>query len=140
MTKKTKLPRGTPAWFEMVGTLMSEFAAAASLPPELNVSLVEHYTDGDEIGDSLVQGIRFDIVDGRPSFRIGAGRDERADVAVEVIAAVAHELNVLQSDDPACAAAIDQAVVAGNMRVDGDPSQFGEWLDAVHNPIVDRAI
>jgi hypothetical protein len=140
MTKKTKLPQGTPAWFEMVGTLMSEFAAAVSLPPELNVSLVERYTDGDEIGDGLVQGIRFDIVDGRPSFRIGAGRDERADVAVEVTAAVAHELNVLQSDDPAYAAAIDQAVVAGNMRVNGDPSRFGGWLDAVHNPIVDRTI
>jgi len=24
------------------------------------------------------------------------------------------------------------------MRVDGNPSQMGGWLDAVHDPIVDR--
>ena len=140
MTKEVKLPQGTPAWFEMVGTLMNEFAAGASLPPELNVSLVERYTDGVEIGYGLVQGIRFDIVNGRPSFRIGAGRDERADVIVEITAAVARELNLIQSHDSTYPAAWDRAVAAGNMRIHGDPSRLGGWLEAVHDPIVDRTI
>lgn len=140
MIIETKLPQGTLEWFEMAGTLLSEYAAKAGLPPELNVSLVERYTDGAEIGEGLVQGIRFDIVDGRPSFRIGAGRDERADVIIEVTAAVAHELNVLRSDDPAYPAARDLAIAEGNMRVDGDPSRLGGWLEAVHDPIVDRTI
>lgn len=140
MTNEERLPQGTREWFEMVGTLMSELAVEAGLPPELNVSLVERYIDGAEIGDGLVQGMRFDIVDGQPSFRIGAGADERGDVIVEVTAAVARELNLLRSYDPAYAAAVDQAVVAGDMRVDGDISLLGGWLGAVHDPIVDRTI
>lgn len=140
MINDVKLPQGTPAWFEMVGTLMNDFAAKESLPIQLNVSFVERYIDGVEIGDGLVQGIRFDIVNGRPSFRIGAGRDERADVIVEVTAAVARELNSMKCDDPAYPAARDRAVAAGNMRVYGDPSRLGGWLDAVHDSIIDRTI
>lgn len=140
MTAQAKVPQGTPVWFEMVGMLMSEFATNARLPHDLAVSLVERYTDGTEIGDGRVQGIRFDIVDGRPLFRIGAASDERADVTVEVTAAVARELNALHSDDPAYAAARERAIATGAMRVDGDPSRLGGWLDAVHDPIVDRTI
>ncbi|MFC7380519.1 hypothetical protein [Brevundimonas sp. GCM10030266] len=87
-----------------------------------------------------MQGIRFDIAEGRPTFRIGAGRDERAEAIVEVTAAVARELNLLRSDDPAYVAARDRAIAEGGMRVDGAPSKLGGWLDAVHDPIVDRTI
>uniref|UniRef100_B0T5L2 SCP2 domain-containing protein n=1 Tax=Caulobacter sp. (strain K31) TaxID=366602 RepID=B0T5L2_CAUSK len=138
MKMGAKLRQGTTAWFEMVGTLMSEVAARSGLSPDLNVSLVERYTDGIELSDGLVQGIRFDILGGKPSFRVGARRDERADVTVEITAAAARALNALLSADPNYPAARDNFLSTGEMRVDGDPSRLGGWLDAVHDPIVAR--
>ena len=73
MIRDAKIRQGTKAWFEMVGTLMSEAATRSGLSPDLNVSLVERYTDGVELSAGLIQGIRFDIRDGRPSFRAGVG-------------------------------------------------------------------
>jgi hypothetical protein len=138
MITDTKVRQGTTAWFEMVGRLMREAASQSGLSPELNVSLVERYTDGVELSEGLVQGIRFDILGGKPSFRVGARPDERADVTVEVTAAAARELNALRSADPSYQAARDKFLSTGDMRVDGDPSRLGGWLDAVHDPIVDR--
>lgn len=64
MATDAKLDQGTTAWLEMAGTLMCEAAARAGLPPDLSVSLVERYTDGAELPNGLVQGLRFDIVAG----------------------------------------------------------------------------
>jgi hypothetical protein len=138
MTTDAKVRQGTTAWFEMVGRLMRAAASRSGLSPELNVSLVERYTDGIELSEGLVQGIRFDILGGKPSFRVGARPDERADVTVEVTAAAARELNTLRSTDPSYQAARDKFLRTGEMRVDGDPSRMGSWLDATHDPIVDR--
>jgi hypothetical protein len=78
MTTDAKLRQGTTAWFEMVGRLMIEAASRSRLPPELNLSLVERYTDGVELSEGLVQGIRFDAIRqqasesaARPIARIG---------------------------------------------------------------------
>lgn len=137
-TTSEKVRQGTPAWFEMVGTLMAGAAARSGLPADLNIALVERYTDGIELSDGLVQGIRFEIANGQASFRVGVRRDERADITVEVTAAAARELNALHSADPAYAVARDTFLSTGEMRVDGDLSQLGDWLEAVHDPIVDR--
>ncbi len=59
--------------------------AGASHPrckPEPNVSLVERYTDGGDLSKGFVQGIRFDILGGKPSFRVGAQHGERADITM----------------------------------------------------------
>ncbi len=138
MSTDAKLPQGTTAWFEMVGKLMSDAAAQSGLPPDLDVSLVERYTDGAELRDGLVQGIRFDVRGGKPSYRIGSGPHERGDVTIEITAAAARELNSLRSTDPNYRAARDRVLSTGEMRVDGDPSRLGGWLDAVHDVIVDR--
>jgi len=138
MTTDMKVQQGTAEWFEMVGTLMSEAASQAELSPELNLSLVERYNDGVELSDGFVQGLRFDIVRGKPSFRIGARRDERAEITVEVTAAAARELNTLHSADPKFQAARDRFLKTGEMQVDGDLSSMGKWLEEVHDPIVDR--
>jgi len=61
----------------------------------------ERYTDGIELDSGLVQGIRFDISAGKPSFRIGARLDDAADVTVLLTAAAARKLNLLYSSDPA---------------------------------------
>lgn len=140
MNTDMKERQGTTAWFEMAGTLMCEAASQAKLSPELNVSLVERYTDGVEMSEGLVQGVRFDIVGGKPSFRVGVRPDERADVTVEVTAAAARELNTLRSADPNYQAARDKFLSTGEMRVAGDPSRMGGWLDAVHDPIVDHTL
>ena len=84
MTTDAKLRQGTMTWFEMVRTLMIEAASRSGLSPELNVSVVERYTDGIDLSEGLVQGLRFDILSGKPSFRVGARRDERADVTIEI--------------------------------------------------------
>lgn len=140
MIRDAKVRQGTAAWFEMAGSLMCEAAFGSQLPPELNVSLVERYSDGVELSEGRVQGIRFDIVGGNPSFRIGVRLDERADVTVEITAAGARELNGLRSTDPAYQSASDRLLARGDMRIVGDPSRLGGWLDAVHDPIVDRTL
>lgn len=133
-----KIRQGTTAWFHMVGQLMTRAAEAAGLPTSLSISFVERYTDGSEIAGGLVQGIRFDIANGQPSFRIGAGRDEAADVVVEITAAAGRRLNTLRTADPAYAAARQYYLAGGAMRVTGDPSRLGSWLEAVHDAIVER--
>jgi hypothetical protein len=138
MTTDPKLTQGTTAWFEMVGGQMRDAASRFGLSPDLNVSLVERYTDGAELSEGLVQGIRFEIQGGKPSFRIGAARDERADVTVEVTASAARELNLLHDADPRYRTARDRFLSTGEMRVQGDISKLGVWLDAAHDPIVDR--
>lgn len=119
---------------------MSEAASQSGLSPELNLSLVERYTDGVELSEGLVQGLRFDILGGKPSFRVGARRDERADVMIEITAAAARKLNTLRSADPNYTAALEGFLSTGEMRVEGDPSRMGGWLNAVHDPIVNRTI
>lgn len=137
MGSDAKLRQGTAAWFEMVGTMMCEAAARAAPSPAVNLSLIERYTDGVALCDGLVQGLRFDIVAGKPSFRVGVRRGERADVTIEITAAAARTLNLLRSDDPAFHAALDGFLRSGAMRVDGDPSRFGRWLEEIHDPIVE---
>jgi hypothetical protein len=140
MTRDAKICHGTTAWFEMVGTLMSEVASQSGLSPELNLSLVERYTDGVELSEGLVQGLRFDILRGKSSFRVGARRDEWADVMIEITAAAARKLNRLRSADPNYTAALEGFLSTGEMRVQGDPSRMGGWLNAVHDRIVNRTI
>lgn len=140
MTASEKLRHGTTAWFEMVGTLMCEAALQGGVGPVTNVSLVERYTDGATLSDGLVQGLRFEIVDGVPSFRAGARPDERGDITIEITTAAAKSLNVLLSADPAYGTAADRFIKSGAMRVDGDFSMLGDWLKSVHDPIVARTI
>lgn len=140
MTTEAKIRQGTAAWFEMVGTLMGEAALQSGLSPELNLSLVEHYTDGVELSEGLVQGLRFDILSGKPAFRVGARPEERADVMIEITASAARKLNNLRSADPNYTAALEHFLSTGEMRVEGDPSRMGGWLYAVHDPIVNRTI
>ncbi|WP_292560853.1 hypothetical protein [Mesorhizobium sp.] len=137
---KPKLHLGTMAWFKMIGTLMCEQASTAPLPQEMNVSLVERYSDGAELAAGLFQGIRFDLIAGKPWFRAGVLAGERGDVTIEVTIAASRKLNALRSTDPNYLAAIDCLQAAGQMRVDGDLSRIGDWLKAVHDPIVDRTI
>lgn len=138
MTGKTRLRQGTLAWFEMVGRLMAEAASGAGLAPDLQVSLVERYTDGVPFPGGLVQGIRFEIAAGAASFRVGAWPGEPADVTVEITAAAARALNMLHGADPDYRAARERFLGSGEMRVEGDLSRIADWLDAVHDPIVDR--
>jgi hypothetical protein len=138
MNPDAKLPHGTASWFEMVGTVMAEAALNAALSSHHQVSFVERYTDGVELSKDLVQGLRFEINEGTPSFRVGARRHEHADVTVEITSSAARKLNALHSADPAYLTARDELLRSGEMRVVGDPSRMGAWLDTVHDPIVDR--
>jgi hypothetical protein len=49
-------------------------------------------------------------------------------------------LNNLRSADPNYTAALEDFLSTGAMRVKGDPSRMGRWLDTVHDPIVNRTI
>jgi hypothetical protein len=135
-----KLRLGTTAWFGMVGGLMVETATRSGLPKGLTVSFVEIYTDGVEVADGLVQGIRFDIIAGQASFRVGVRPGERGDVTVEITTAAAERLNGLRIADPRFPDAIDDVVRKGEMRVEGDPSRLGGWLEQVHDPIVEHTL
>jgi hypothetical protein len=133
-----KLRLGTTAWFEMVGGLMVETATRFGLPKALTVSFAEIYTDGAELADGLMQGIRFDIIAGQASFRVGVRPGERGDVTVEITTAAAERLNSLHMADPLFAYTIDEVLRTGEMRLDGDPSRLGDWLRQVHDPIVEH--
>lgn len=133
-----KIRHGTPAWFEMVGRLMTQAAQNAALAPDLNVSLVERYLDGVEWAPGLVQGLRFEIVDGRPSFRIGARPGEQADIVIEVTAAASRLLNTLYGDDPAFQVALHECRRDCAFRIEGDLTRLGDWFGAVHDRIVEQ--
>lgn len=135
-----KLCQGTIAWFEMVGTLMCEAASRAGLASDFNLSLVEHYTDGLPLCGGFVQGLRFDIRNGIASFRAGARLGEEADIRIEITSAAVRQLNSLYSADPRYQAELERFLSTGQMRVDGDPTQIGSWLQTVHDTIVDRTI
>lgn len=140
MQTEPKVPQGTTAWFEMVGTLLCEAAMASGLPPHMNLSMIERYTDGVELSAGLVQGIRFDIVDGQPSYQVGVQADQHADITMEITAAAAKQLNKLYSADPAYGAALNAHLSTGAMRLSGDTSTIGGWLASVHDPIVARTV
>ena len=138
MDEDAKLAHGTAAWFRMVGNVMRDAALQANLPPDTRVSLVERYTDGIELAPGLVQGLRFEIADGRPAFRVGARPDELADIVIEVTKAASHRLNTLYGADPAFQAAFAGFQRSGALKVTGALSELGDWFGAVHDRIVDR--
>ena len=133
-----KIPHGTTAWFEMVGSVMVDAATQAALPSGANISLVERYTDGVDLGTGMAPGLRFEIVDGKPSFRLGARAHERADITVEVTAAASRRLNTLYGDDPRFHAALADLQRTGQLKIDGDLAGLGDWYDTVHDQIVHR--
>lgn len=138
-SETVKIVQGTPEWLDMIGRILTDAAEEAGLPLDMNLSFVERYVDGADIGDGRVQGIRLDIERGRPSYRIGAGRDEQGDIVVEVTARAARELNHLYSDDPAYAALFERYRVLGEWKVvKGDLAELGDWLASTHDRIVDR--
>jgi hypothetical protein len=138
MTTNEKLLHGTPKWFDMVGTAMRNAALQAELSPDVNVCLVERYTNGIEFEPGLVQGLRFEIIGGTPSFTLGVRRDERGDITVEVTTAASHKLNTLHSANPEFGVAFAELQAEGEFKVDGDLSALGSWFTAVHDQIVDR--
>jgi len=138
MPDERKLTQGTPGWFHMIGETLVDAATNANLPDDMNLSFVERYSDGEEIGDGLVQGIRLDIRGGKPSYRIGAGRDERGDLNVLVTAKAARMLNSVPSGDPRYGELQDRYQASGEWHADGDLSGLGDWLEATHDPIVAR--
>jgi hypothetical protein len=138
MTPRMKVAHGTTAWFSMAGSLMCEAASRAALSPALNVSLVERYTNGIELSDGRVQGLRFDIIGGKPSFRVGACHDEVADITVEISAEASRALNSLYGTDPNFGLAFARFQSTGELRIDGDFARLGAWFNSVHDPIVER--
>ena len=138
MEAAAKIPHATTAWFAMVGRVMEQAALHAGLPPDLNVSLVERYTDGSEAGPGLMQGLRFEIIGGRPTFRQGVRHGERGDITVEVTTSASRRLNTLYGADPAFSAAFAELQASGELKVDGDLSALGSWFETVHDGIVDR--
>lgn len=119
--------------------MMCEAASGATLPPDVNIALVERYVDGIRSG-GLIQGIRFDVRDGKASYRYGVGPDELGDITIEISARAARRLNLLRTSDPEYQAAVEQELQSGNMRIEGDPSRLGDWITQVHDPIVDRTV
>jgi hypothetical protein len=138
MTEDLKVLHGTTAWFEMVGTVMKDAAAHAKLSPDFNVCLVERYTDGVELGPGLVPGLRFEIIGGKPTFRLGARHGERGDITVEVTAAASRTLNTLRGAGPDFHTALAALLANGELKVDGELSRLGSWFSVVHDRIVAR--
>jgi hypothetical protein len=138
MTEGMKIAHGTSAWFDMVGTVLMDAAMEAELLPTYNVCLVERYIDGIEVGPGLVQGLRFEIVGGKPFFRLGARHDEWGDVTVDVTKAASYTLNTLRSADPRFRAAFDELQGNDELKVEGDLSLLDRWFGVVHDRIVGR--
>ena len=138
MTGETKFVQGTPDWFHMIGKILTDAAASAGLAPETNASFVERYSDGKELSDGLIQGIRLDIIAGKPSYRIGAAPDEKGDINVLVTADAARQLNAYYSVDPKFLELQARYQASGEWQVDGDLARLGNWLAGAHDPIVAR--
>jgi hypothetical protein len=100
----------------------------AVLPADLNVGLVERCTDGIRFQDGLMQGIRFDVYAGKPTFRVGTFREEHADITVEITAVASRELNALYGMDPRFQATLSRLQESGNMRIDGGRPTLGRLI------------
>jgi hypothetical protein len=133
-----KTTHGTIAWFEMVGALLEQAAREAALAPDVAFRFVERYTDGADLGDGRVAGLRFEIAGGKTTFRVGVRPDERGDLTVEITAAGSRLLNTLYGDDPAYGPAIADLKRTGALKVDGDFRRAGRWFVDVHDRIVAR--
>jgi hypothetical protein len=137
-----RIPHGTTAWFDMVGALMVDAARRAALPDDFNISLLERFTDGVDKGAGQaagqMAGMRFDVVNGAPSFWTGVGPDEQADITIEVTLAASRELNTLPGADPRFTAALAKLQSNGQLKINGDLAGLGQWFAAVHDRIVDR--
>jgi hypothetical protein len=131
VTAPDKVPHASPEWFEMVGQVMMQAALDAKLTADINVSLVEHYIDGD-------QGLRFEIRNGEPSYMASAAEDEQGDITVAVTVAASRQLNTRYSDDPEYGSLIAHLTDIGELSVSGDLSRLGSWFAGVHDQIVDR--
>jgi hypothetical protein len=138
ITAELMVAHGTPAWFAMVGEVLTEAAIRAALPPGLNVCLVERYTDGAELAPGLLPGVRFEIRAGRPSFRAGALPGERGDITLEVTTAASRTLNTLYGADAAFTAAFSAFLADGQLKIEGDLAALGDWFSGVHDRIVER--
>jgi hypothetical protein len=138
MVADTTLRQGSVAWFEMVGALLCDAALTSGLSPQGDVSLVERYIDGALLSDGLVQGFRFAVSGGKPSFRVGANADEQADITVLISAAAARTLNLLYNADPQYPEAFANFQRAGDIDVVGDITMLGAMLTSIHDAIVDR--
>lgn len=138
MIDESKITQGTPEWLHMIGGILVEAARTADLPDDMNLSFVERYTGGKEIGDGLIQGIRLDFVKGEPTYRIGAGRDETGDITVEVTPQAARDLNLYRSDDPTYKLLLERYQALGEWKAEGDLSLLADWLGGTHDQIVER--
>jgi len=136
----TRLSHGSVAWWEMVGQLMCDAATRAALPADVNLSLVERCTDGISLPGALLPGLRFELVGGQPTFRVGVRHDERGDIDIAVTAAASRELNTLYGADPHFQAALARLQHSGALTIRGDLARLGEWFGAVHDQIVDRTL
>lgn len=140
MTSDTRYIAGSLEWLNMVGAVLQNAAESAGLPASQTISLVEHCIDGPEIAPGLVQGLRFDIRNGMPSFRVGVEPDEVGDITVHVTPEVAQRLNQLYTSDPALEQVQQEARVRDELRVQGDASKLGAWFPASHDEIVRRTV
>lgn len=138
MTAETQYVAGSVEWLTMVGEVLLAAARSAALPADLTLSLVEHYIDGPEIARGLFQGLRFDISNGRPNFRVGVTPDEVGDITIHIAPEVAQRLNQLYTSNPALEEFQLEALASGKLRIRGDPSQLGSWFAATHDEIVSR--
>jgi hypothetical protein len=129
-----RVEHASPAWFEMVGKQMVEAALDAGLGADVNVSLLERFTDDADLG------LRFEIVGGVPSFRAGVGADETADIVIHVTTAASRRLNTVYEGDPAYRVAFDEALQHGALRIEGDVGKLGAWFAGVHDAIVERTV
>ncbi len=72
----------------------------------------------------------------RPSAWVQPG--ETADATIEVTAGVARALNLLHTDDPRFALAMEDAIRTGALVIEGDLSPISAALAVSHDAIVDR--
>lgn len=128
--------QGSREWFEMLGTLMVEAAGLVPLPDR--VTFLERYRDGTDLGESRVQGICFDVADGRATYRVGVRPDDRADIEVSVTREAARSLNLMLSTDAGHDAARARYAESGELTLVGDSSPLAALLALLHDPVVRR--
>ncbi len=138
MAAEIKIPHGTAEWLEMLGEEMCAGATAANLAADYDVSLVERFTDGKALAGGLVEGFRFDIIGGKPSFRIGVAPDERGDITILLTWAASRGVARLYAADPEHQALFEHYLQTGEMQIDGDFAALASWIPPVHDAVVKR--
>lgn len=128
----------SPAWFEMLEEqAQAAVDKAGAVGRDAAFSLLERYHDApadQHPSDDLMPGFRLDIGGGKARIRPGAGKDETADLVLDITWEGANRI-AGQKSGPALDALMVSLIEAGTFTVQGDMDALPADMMSFHDEV-----